>query len=157
MKKEDLLKERFKVVADYPKSDFPLGTILSMDVESAIITLNGEYQFSDKWPMALTSSYYVKNVLKVENYPHLFRKLEWYEERKVEDMPEYVKNVKSEVILKVKKWEWDNDEDAENELFFTSDGDELGQYPRQIYIPATLEEYTTYLTTLSPTIVQNKN
>lgn len=30
-------------------------------------------------------------IIKAAKYPHLFKKLEWWEERKPEDMPEYLK------------------------------------------------------------------
>ena len=60
---EELLKPRWKVIADYPKSQFKVGEI----IESKTGFL---YCFED--------------------YPHLFQPLQWWEERKLEDMPEYV-------------------------------------------------------------------
>lgn len=67
----DLLAPRFKVVADWPKNyDFTIGEIITCNdmVTEAMI---GNPRFS--------------------LYPHLFKKLEWYEDREEKDMPEYVK------------------------------------------------------------------
>ena len=64
MKSAELLKPRFKVIADYPKSVFKVGE-----------TLHGDLIYCDT------------NGPKYSDYPHLFRKLNWWEERKKEDMP----------------------------------------------------------------------
>jgi len=63
---DDLLRPRYKVIADYPDNEFEVGEILPDDVVS-----NEEDE-----------------ILK---YPHLFKKLEWWEERQISEMPEYVK------------------------------------------------------------------
>jgi len=63
---DDLMKPRYKVIADYPDNEFSVGEILPDEVVS-----NEEDE-----------------ILK---YPHLFKKLEWWEERRESEMPEYVK------------------------------------------------------------------
>ena len=77
MNTEDLMKPRYKVIADYPGNIWMVGTIMDLDMSKQLVS------FYDK-------------------YPHLFRKLEWWEERKIEDMPEYVKCLG--FVRKFKKW-----------------------------------------------------
>jgi hypothetical protein len=63
---EELLKPRYKVIADYPESPFKIGRI---------------YDYGEALPGPGLSSF--------EPYPHLFRKLEWWEDRKPEEIPKY--------------------------------------------------------------------
>lgn len=63
MTPEELLKPRFKVIADYPVSPYPVGAIITPK----------DAEYFDK-------------------YPVIFKRLEWYEERKPEDMPLYLKD-----------------------------------------------------------------
>lgn len=80
MTPDELLKPRYKVIADYPDNILPVGSIFWDDCESIeIISPSGAY--------SVQSSYPYRNK---DKYPHLFRPLEWYEERKAEDMPQYV-------------------------------------------------------------------
>ncbi|MDB5200560.1 MAG: hypothetical protein JWO92_2523 [Chitinophagaceae bacterium] len=78
MTTEELLKPGYKVIADYPLSSkyFNVGEVL--------IWSNEGFYYADNCKMHKET---------VEKYPHLFKKLEWHEERKKEDMPEYVKVV----------------------------------------------------------------
>jgi hypothetical protein len=82
-KVEDLLKPRYKVIADYPGNDTPVGTI--HDNEFTV-------RFHEK---------------TLNSYPHLFKKLEWWEERKESEMPEYVKskNADKNFYYKIIKWD----------------------------------------------------
>ncbi len=62
MTKKELLIERYKCIADYPENKFcKVGEIL------------------------------MGNDSNLCNYPHLFKKLEWWEERTPRDMPTYIK------------------------------------------------------------------
>jgi hypothetical protein len=80
---DELLEPRFKVIADYPHSPFTVGAIM------------------DKWnSISPDMQHYGK-------YPHLFKKLEWWEERQPGEMPEYVKGKKS--VYKVKTYDFDTD------------------------------------------------
>lgn len=87
---EDLLKPRVKIIAPWPgmeEDDYKVGQIVTGDSE---LNLNTEM---------------------IEKHPHLFKLLEWWEERKPEEMPEYVKftnSVSAEYmgfVRKVEKWE----------------------------------------------------
>lgn len=75
MTKEELLKPRYKVIADYPQSIWKEGQILPYFPEP-----------------------YAKE--NIEKFPKVFRKMNWWEERKAEDMPEYIK-FRDNVVIKV--------------------------------------------------------
>jgi hypothetical protein len=76
----ELLKPRFEVIADYPNCPFKVGAILSK-IENA------------------TNNYFgmdncVLNAIRfddIEKYPRIFKPLNWWEHRNVEDMPKKVK------------------------------------------------------------------
>lgn len=111
MTTEELLKPRYKVIADYPFNKIaPVGEIIS----------------GDKLPM-----------WDVREFPHLFKKLEWWEERKESEMPEYVK--RGDRVYKVA--------DA-NEIFswgFIIDFPMTEHHVSYSYcLPATKEEYDLY-------------
>lgn len=76
---EELLKPRYKIINPFPGDH---GFEINSIIEYREYTVHDE----DFTP---------------DMYPNLFRKLEWYEERKIEDMPEYVKCYFG--ICKVKK------------------------------------------------------
>src|SRR5690349_7618856 len=98
MTKEELLKPRFRVIADYPASRFEIDEVLMLDE-------------NDRW-----HDYDAINVdgdFHPKSYPHLFSELRWWEGRNKEDMPEYIliiktKWYKSGHIVKVSEWRWDN-------------------------------------------------
>lgn len=73
---EDLLKPRYKVIADYPGSNFNIGDILH----------NPEY--------------FDKRNSNLNKYPAIFKPLSWWEDRKPEEMPEYVKFTKEYMEFK---------------------------------------------------------
>lgn len=70
MTKERLLAPRYKVIANFPGSQLYLNQIIELhyNINSVV---EGQIKFYDQ-------------------YPHLFQKLKWWEERKLEDMPDYV-------------------------------------------------------------------
>lgn len=107
MTKEELLRPRVKVIAPYPKMPYKLGAILEIDE-----------QHSNKY---------------FDDYPHLFRRLEWWEERDASDMPEYVKQKNNDFFTKVDKYFYD---------CFRSGDD---KYWIRYYLPATEEEYLQYI------------
>lgn len=77
MSTEELMKVRYKVIADYPGMDdfYKIGEIIQ-----------------PRYPIHYGS------------YPHIFKKLEWWEERKESDMPQYVKSLNTTLIYKVFHW-----------------------------------------------------
>lgn len=123
----DLMKRRVKVTNPYPDMKYPVGTIIELDRETAYITKpDGETD--------MTGSYFITNVLKVEDYPQLFRPLAWWEEREETDMPKYVKTKAGNSVRKV----------------FSIKGDYVS-FTEQKYrnckhwLPATEEEYEHYI------------
>lgn len=92
---QELLKPRYRVIADYPDSIYPVGFVLELDTNA----------FQDQRNDAICSK-----------YPHLFKKLEWWEERKPEEMPQYIK-VRS-------TWEGEPDAYYKNgvEFYYSDDG-----------------------------------
>lgn len=105
MNKEQLMLPRWKVISDYPGSPYVIGVIKN-------------------W---LTS-------INMDDYPHIFKRLEWWEETAIKDMPEYIK-YPSERIVKA-KWEWNQQE----QCYLAQSG-----YSNSVIEPATIEEYDNYI------------
>ena len=114
MTTEELLKPRYKVIADYPFMQWALGQIILLTTGN-----DGDYYF--------------------EKFPHLFKKLEWWEERKPEDMPEYVKSE-----LGVFKAEWKM---SALTMFVRdrNDPDDIWIMPSEKITPATEQEYQRFI------------
>lgn len=72
---EELLIERYKILAEDTSGNLEIGKILVYDDECNCFWNGGEP--------------YTKE--KMDKLPHLFKKLEWWEERKDNDWPEYYK------------------------------------------------------------------
>jgi|SRR6185503_12035353 len=73
-KVEDLLKPRYKVIADYPFCPFEVGEIL--------------YEHEGKFYVYTDSGRYPINP---NAFPAIFKELMWWEERKESEMPGYLK------------------------------------------------------------------
>jgi len=135
MSTDDLLKPRYKVIADYPFSYYDVDSILLFDFYH---TPNGVVHFNE--------------------YPHLFKKLEWYEERKVEDMPDYLKfeerlsitsygdDVEPEIHKVKKHWDTSMTNDWRNKDIrcFISEWHNTTYY-YGAFIPATEQEYLSFI------------
>lgn len=107
----DLMATRWKVIADYPSNDeYKVGQIIE----------NIGPHYSEL----------------LSRYPHLFQPIPWWSDRKPEDMPEYVKNIYTSVLLKVFRWR------ADNHFFDTLNKNESGE--AMYYQPATFAEYTEF-------------
>jgi hypothetical protein len=70
---QELLKPRYKVIADYPASEYPVGYIIESETFSIGDVDHNCY-----------------------NYPHLFKRLEWWKNRTIEELEsvKYVKVIK---------------------------------------------------------------
>lgn len=76
--KEELMQPRFKVINKYPLSCLEVGEV---------------FEFIDgvcNRKIAVGMPKKINNHAWCEQYPAIFRPMQWYEDRKVEDMPEYV-------------------------------------------------------------------
>lgn len=102
MTPEQLLRPRYKVIADYPCRPHPIGSIIEWCGDP----------HETKTLFTLPGSQHNYPEFKFKEYPNLFRKLEWWEERKPEDMPNYVRSIKQEYwhginvdnVIAVKEW-----------------------------------------------------
>lgn len=129
MKAEDLLKPRYKVIADWPgvAGKVKPGQILSLDDEFIpdLYWCGGEDFTEDK----------------LKDYPHLFKKLFWWEERAVEDLPKYLKWQNNGKVRKVKEYHiWADGYTVQVEF----DGGRR-RYLKKEWSPCTEEEYNTYI------------
>lgn len=84
----ELMQPRFEVIADYPSNLIELGTILECP--------NFEHDFTKK--------YWVESK---EKYPHLFRKMDWWEKRSINEMPKKVMSILDDKKNTFEIEEWD--------------------------------------------------
>ena len=143
MTPEDLMKPRYKVIADYPKNKFG-------DVGRIINLVKRSDRFRYEWYEHDGIDYEYESFF--EEYPHIFKKLEWWEERKQNDFPEYVKPLEptdgfikqfGDVILKVRLNTigiWDNGRAS----FFAENLFQAARLDFADYLPATELEYSQY-------------
>lgn len=98
MTKTKLLLPRYKVIAGFPDSKFTIGETIEM----MAFDIDAKEFYDNKF---LLESYY-------SDYPAIFKKLEWWEERTVDEMPEYLKNKTAIPVTfsKVEKWEFEGKE-----------------------------------------------
>jgi hypothetical protein len=110
----NLTQPRYLVIADYPDSLFQIG-----DISNAYVVLTKSLTFG--YP---------------EDYPHLFRLLHWSECLTDETIPQYVKNIQSKKIYRVR-----NFHKTDMKAY-----DINGKFMNlKLYLPATLNEYNEYI------------
>lgn len=134
---EELLKPRVRCKGDgeyhFPGSCFKPGEILDVAHDGARLVSPKTGNYVD-W-------------LKYKKYPHLFEEVQWWEDRKPEDMPEYVKDNKG-IIRKVDRWLWDEDSEVKNSLYCELSkpvGGHIDWYPHTFgFLPATETEYLNH-------------
>ncbi|MEQ8548720.1 MAG: hypothetical protein RIC03_12460 [Cyclobacteriaceae bacterium] len=92
MNASELLKPRFEIIADFPNNHFgKIGTILDRDW--------AEYPNDDETQEA---------IWRISYFPHLFRQLNWWENRSIEDMPKRVisKALKNDSeVIDIQEWD----------------------------------------------------
>lgn len=128
MTKDELLKPRYKVIGICPHSKLKAGDIL--------------YLFDFKGNQWFLKTEFDKDGLPaqdISHYPHLFQPLQWWEDRRPEDMPEYVKWGKQ--VLKVDEWIYGSH--LPHGYWASIDG--YSNYARH-FIPATQSEYEQFKT-----------
>lgn len=121
MTQEELLKPRYKQINDWPfmGHKYKIGKIFTFEneVDTGIIS----------------------------KYPHLFRKLEWWEDREKKDMPKYVKEEDGQVF-KVKEWDGTGSPYVFVDTNIHKGFREGCKYtPAYGVLPSTLSEYQSFL------------
>lgn len=102
MKAQELLNPRFEVIEKYPHSQYKVGDILELKE----ITTSKIFHNDDEF---LVGNYFKQDEL--ESFPHLFRKLNWWEHRKKEDMPKKLicKAIKDDnEVMEILDWDMNN-------------------------------------------------
>jgi hypothetical protein len=121
---EELLKPRYKVIAEDTSGNFRIGDMF-------IKSNYGDWFESGTFEMP---------EWELQKYPHLFCKLEWWEERKESEMPEYVKDLYDQEPFKiVSKHPISKDE------YLITNRPKPAHYAHiKHFLPATEEEYIQY-------------
>jgi len=97
MTAKELMQPRFEVIETYPKSKFKKGDILER-----IPNATNDWYNADK-------SLINADILleEIEQYPHLFRKMNWWEKRTAEQMPKRVMSILDDKGDTFEIQEWD--------------------------------------------------
>jgi hypothetical protein len=91
MTAEELMKPRFEVIADFPDNHFGgIGTILDRD-----------------WAKYPNDDEGQKAIWRISDFPHLFRKLNWWEKRTADQMPKRVMSILDDKGDTFEIQEWD--------------------------------------------------
>ena len=83
MKAKDLLVPRFEVLETYPNSKFKKGDLLERITNATNDWYNHNKSLIDAEIL----------LEEIEKYPHLFRKLNWWEKRTKDQMPKKLKSL----------------------------------------------------------------
>lgn len=136
MTPEELMKPRYQVIADYPDNKLTIGDILMQYVENDTVW---RHRWSDGHWADIT-------VHNPSYYPHLFKKLEWWEEREKyfwsdgkPSTPLFVSNIAKTVFGTA--WGIDLSDGS----FALEVNGEKTDANLSNYIPATREEYDNYI------------
>jgi hypothetical protein len=127
MTPDELMKPRYKVIAGYPSMPFMNNQVLNLVIRRTGGWVYEWYEHDGKYEIG---------EYELKDYPHLFKKMEWWEEREEKDMPEYVKHRRGEGVLKIVSIDWK----------YMSVILEDDSFPRSFmnFLPATASEYETY-------------
>lgn len=150
MTPEQLTQPRYEVIADFPNSANKIGDIVEGNEGGTfhMLTISEYDPFAGK--SVDTDHFY--SISMCDKYPAIFRPLKWWQKRKIEDMPEYIKSYDkpinhearySNVVIKCGVdifW---------NSSKFSTKNDWVNAYGGtiiQCFMPATIEEYVEYTT-----------
>lgn len=131
---EELLKPRIKVIAPMPLMKNKVGDFLKCIIDGNGVSFGIH---------AVDNCIHFYDIEEFKQWPYIFKELEWWKERKVGDMPAYLKDVISGKIYKVSEYIYSESQICSD--FATIDGWNM------LYdcMPATEQEYNTYLQTLN--------
>lgn len=129
---KNLLNPRFEVIAEYPNMLFKKNDILEFPENMT----NSDLQVKPFcWQTKPSIS-----LKKADKYPHLFKKLNWWEHRKVEEMPKYLVQTIEERkdVYKIKTWDMKNGIGITKDRIYCN----LNFWKRnQCYFPSNKEDY----------------
>ena len=100
MTKEELLKPRYKVIADYPYCPYMIGSLVEDTATRFLLTRTNCY---DSFEMDIVEQDNYVTEETILKYPHLFKPLNWWEDLKPIEFPKYVKS-KHGGIFEVINW-----------------------------------------------------
>lgn len=134
---DNLLTPRFKIIADFPDNSYgEVGTILDRN-----------------WSKFPNDNETEKPIWSISDFPNLFKKLEWWEERKESDMPSYLKkigyvdsfnNPVKDIYIKIRTHFTTNESDSRYKTILSFTSNDLKYGADSTYSgwePATEEEY----------------
>lgn len=137
---EQLLKDRYKVIALYPHSPYEIGDLVE------ISELGTSFHCTTTTVWSTFDDDYVKSenywsISNIEKYPHLFKKIHWSEEREEKDIPEFVKSLLTGEVIKPFMIDAEVGVLYEDATFHSErDGSSL-----RYWKPSTIEEYNEYI------------
>ena len=137
---EQLLQPRYKVIADYPNSDYTVGYVIQPDEENRryIIYWKGETVASHPLMRDKTT------VTFYESYPAIFERLEWWRDRFPSDMPAYVTFLTDTWLPDYDKYEPAKVHSFEQDTVKVIKLGKILNLPLWCFLPATAEEYAAY-------------
>jgi len=98
----ELLVPRYEVIIDYPFTRFIVG-----DVLHKFVFENGNFFYTTNPEVPLKGSNMMPKL--AENMPSIFRKMNWWEKRTVEQMPKKIKSLANNITLSdeyiIKEWD----------------------------------------------------
>jgi len=133
MTNEQLLSPRYEVVAEDTSKTFKQGDV---------------FQFEKIYPYSGYSCEFNGRIVApafFDKFPHLFKKLSWYERRPPDNMPEYVLWAESTDQEVSKVTEWDNKHSG---MYARIDGG-LVHPGTSCLMPATIQDYETFINSKS--------
>jgi hypothetical protein len=126
--REELMKPRYKVIADFPASSYLIGEVK---------TWEPIHQDPAEW-----AAFY-------EQYPAIFRRMYWWEDRTIDTLPLFVRYIgygsRKEAIAEVKEWVIGRD----GGVYFKGEGRLCRYLDGPTDLPATREEYLAQQTSSS--------
>jgi hypothetical protein len=143
MTKEELLAPRYKIIAPYPGMEAE-----PFHLEQIITLTKNEINEWIHIPIRHIPGSYMREGF-FESFPHLFKQLHWAEDRKIEDMPEYLHYVETDanvaVIFKATPGSFRKfmayGFTTDHEGFVTG----FDNIRIDLFVPATKEEYDEYI------------
>ena len=145
----EMLQPRYKVIADYPYCPYEIGDLVEFtDLGTSFhCTTTKEWNtFTEEFSDSV--NYFSIDCL--EMWPHLFQRLQWWENRNANEMPKYVKSLADEKgdIFVIQEWDMEMlvgwiDKKQRSVCSLTTFKPEYG------YFPATEAEYNAQCQTKS--------